>query len=472
MGAVFLTGLVYTLCAATPLTEVMDLSPEALKGRAIVIDKQCNRCHDITDLSGQHRGVEPMDKQAHCVNCHVWILDSKDKPKVQAQMKETFPDWQRYLVNIKHFLALPDLGTLTRRVKPQFIEAFLTAPFDLRPHLDESMLRVRMSAKERRAVVRYFVELNHTAMPQASEENEYEKGTIEAAQQAFFGNGKVIDQAANDVLVSNSRIEHGKRAFIARGCPVCHVFGTIAWAPQADAEHYERMKTVAALAPDLRYVRKRITPNTLIAFLMNPQSVDPLSRMNIPPMPRGDAESIASFLIFANPDQPTQRSRAQNDDTVHTAPMPRPVIPLLKQRVTFRQLKKQVLGVTCVHCHMNKARNNGRGGPGNVGGMGFSGVGLDLETYRGIKRGLRRPGQKKRISVLRPQRPGEAPLLLEALLRRHDERDVDTVRPFEIPVSRVLHVGAAPNGMPLGLPPLSVADLSLVKTWLAQGARR
>ncbi|MCA9545562.1 MAG: cytochrome C oxidase Cbb3, partial [Myxococcales bacterium] len=111
----------------------------------------------------------------------------------------------------------------------------------------------------------------------------------------------------------------------------------------------------------------------------------------------------------------------------------------------------------CVHCHMHPDSNNGDGGAGNTGGLGFAGLGLNLETYDGVREGLLRDG--KRVSVIAPPAPGEAPLLYQALARRHTEFAAGGVAS-----------DAKRLGMPLGLPPLSGAQMRLVRTWLAQGA--
>ena len=73
---------------------------------------------------------------------------------------------------------------------------------------------------------------------------------------------------------------------------------------------------------------------------------------------------------------------------------------ILDREVTWDEVYEEVLGFVCVHCHMAPESNNGDGGPGNDGGLGFAGVKLDLETYAGVKRGLMRGG--KRVSVIKP----------------------------------------------------------------------
>jgi hypothetical protein len=145
-----------------------------------------------------------------------------------------------------------------------------------------------------------------------------------------------------------------------------------------------------------------------------------------------------------------------------------PEVALLDRPVRWDEVKDEVFGRICVHCHMNPETNGGDGGPGHSGGLGFAGKRLDLETLEGVKRGVVVNGT--RVSVLRPGPDGTAPLLA-ALLRRHVEASRDTRGPYvDVPM------GSGPDpaapGMPLGLPPLDLDRLRLVKTWIAQGARR
>jgi len=95
---------------------------------------------------------------------------------------------------------------------------------------------------------------------------------------------------------------------------------------------------------------------------------------------------------------------------------------------------------------MDPEANGGRAGPGNAGGFGWPATGIQLETYEGI-------------AAVAEKLPG-------ALLRRREEAPRDTVSPGHRPA--VLTRPEKP-GMPLGLPPLSDDDISLVLGWLEQG---
>lgn len=427
-----LPALLFALCA-TPAFASPDLDPLAEKGRQIMQAAECTRCHGVTDAAataGVGRGIAPIERAMNCVTCHQWILGTKGDPAAIARQRETFPDWDRYLDNIVHFRRLPDLGTLTRRVDPAFVRRFLDAPFDLRPHLDESMIPLRLSADDKDAVVAYLTALN--------------------------GDAAVKRGRAGEAAVGPERVEAGRQAFLTAGCPTCHVMGAEPLVPGYGPAFFAAMGDRALLAPDLRFVRDRIPRATLVRFIVQPTAVDPRSTM--PPLGVSPerAGQIADFLLHA---------------PVKDGPAPQVAIdeakPLSRQ-VTWDEVFEEVLGLICVHCHMNPESNDGDGGAGNTGGLGFAGLQLDLETYAGVKRGLVRDG--RRVSIVEPPRPGEPPLLLAALLRRHAEAGRDVRPPYS--GRRADAVGPDPQrpGMPLGLPPLPPEKVRMIATWLAQGA--
>jgi hypothetical protein len=341
----------------------------------------------------------------------------------------TFPDWERYLDTIVHLTRLPDLGTLTRRVDPAFVRHFLDGPFDLRPHLEESMIPLRLSAADKDAVVAYLSALN-------------------GSEAVVAGSAKQAKRPAP------ARVEEGRARFIALGCPTCHLVGNAKLVPGFERPFYEAMGEKALLAPNLRHVAQRIPRVRLVEFIQHPTRVDPRTTMLRIPMGSADAEAIADFLLgFEAP--------------ISSAPMAFADVPTLSREVLYDEVFDEILGKICVHCHMNPERNNGDGGAGNTGGLGYPGLSLELETYAGLKRGLRQNG--KRVSVLEPAAPGEAPRLLEALLRRRREAAQDQ-RPLYGDRATKALIDPSRPGMPLGLPALTTHQLSLIKTWLAAGA--
>lgn len=400
-------------------------SPQAQAGRAVMDTAQCTRCHTVSD--GAVPGIPAAARDFHCVNCHTWILGTKGKPTEIALMRQEMPDWDRYLENIVHFTRLPDLGSLTRKVRPSFVRSFLDGPFDLRPHLDESMIPVRLSAAQKDQVVAYLTELAGKDVAQDGP-----AGPVPSAEQ----------------------IAQGKALLVQRGCFACHVAGEAPLVPGLTAAVYGKLEMPGKLAPDLAHVRARIPRAVLVKYINDPLAVDPNSAMPKQPVVGDDAERIADYLLHGDLGAPEGKTQV-------------PEIPVLARKVGYDEVHEKVFGFVCVHCHMHPESNNGDGGAGNDGGLGFAGVRLNLETYEGIKAGLVRDGQ--RIDILE-SKDGRPPVLLEALLRRHAE----AARDFRPAFSQRGPLGPPTDtvrpGMPLGLPPLTEENLSLVKTWLAQGA--
>lgn len=405
--------------------------PLAEKGRAVMQAAECTRCHAVTGTGGADRGLPPMPRAQNCVTCHQWILATKGDAEAIARQHETFPDWDRYLETIVHFRRLPDLGTLTRRVDPAFVRRFLDRPFDLRPHLDESMIPLRLSPADKDAVVAYLTALN--------------------------GADAVAAGAAKpEAPVEPARVDAGRQRFLAAGCPTCHVLGPKPLVPGFGPDFFRAMGDAAALAPDLRFARERIPRAVLVRFIVDPASVDPQTAMPRLGVTPAQAEQIADFVLHAPLDDGPAPVAALTEATP------------LARAVTWDEVFEEVLGQICVHCHMNPASNDGDGGAGNTGGLGYAGLSLDLETYAGVKRGLLREG--RRVSILTPPKPGEPPLLLQALLRRHAEAARDHRPPYSGYRADARGPDPARPGMPLGLPPLPPEKVRMIAAWLAQGA--
>jgi len=416
------------LGAAGATTAADSLSAAAERGRTAMKDAQCTRCHDVSDASGDKRGLAPAPRNQHCVGCHTWILDTKGDEAAIARYRETYPEWDRYLINVVHFTKLPDLGLTTYRVKPSFVRAYLDAPYDMRPHLDETMVPVVLTDAQKDDIVAYLSELTGAVEPAAT-----------AAKRP-----------------SAKRIAAGRKAFENSGCASCHLFGNLRLRKDYSLEFYASMRPVALIAPNLRHVRDRVPRDVLVRHITDPQSVTPGSKMPKYDVKPADIELIADFLLYADVELAKAPAALTASD-----------VPLLDRKVSYDEVFHEILGQICVHCHMNADNNGGDGGPGNTGGLGWKGIKLDLETYDGTIAGLVRDG--KRISIVEPEKPGEPPLLLKSLLRRHAEAAHDS-RPPYADTNAIATVSERP-GMPMGLPALSVADLSLIKTWLAQGAK-
>jgi hypothetical protein len=118
-------------------------------------------------------------------------------------------------------------------------------------------------------------------------------------------------------------------------------------------------------------------------------------------------------------------------------------------------VSEKILRGSCWHCHSDPDYAFGDGGPGNTGGFGFAGKGVQLATYDGVLSGYV-DAEGERQSLL--ETASGKSVLVESLLARREE---EAGRPRD----DVL-------GMPLGLPALSAERIQLVESWVAQGAPR
>jgi cytochrome c2 len=191
------------------------------------------------------------------------------------------------------------------------------------------------------------------------------------------------------------------------------------------------------LAPDLRFTRDRWQHGALVRWLRDPASMRPGTRM--PAVAEQDVDAIAAYLLRGEIEAPAR-------------PAPTVRLPLLDRPVSFEEVRERVLRRSCWHCHSDAELALGDGGPGNTGGLGFEGRGVDLSDYEGVMAGSIEHGVRR--SIFRPDTSGD-PILIAVLRARADEeRGVvrDDLR-----------------GMPLGLPSLDAEQIQLVETWIAQG---
>jgi len=178
----------------------------------------------------------------------------------------------------------------------------------------------------------------------------------------------------------------------------------------------------------------------LVQWLRDPASIKPDSKMPKIPLSQEQATAIAAYVM-----------------TAPLAPSPPPVLPtrlpVLQRRVSFAEVNDQVFRRTCWHCHSTPEFAMGDGGPGNTGGFGFAGRGLNLATYSDVLAGSL-DDQGERRSIFVPQADGTS-ILLRALFARQKE------------LAGQITPGV--YGMPLGLPALTAEQLQLVESWIAQG---
>ncbi len=369
---------------------------------AVVEHFQCYRCHSAPDH------LVPATREQSCVTCHQSILAGGFDDTVAPA------DVARWQSHIENLLLVPSLDGLSERVTAEWLRAFLEAPHDLRPNLPASMPRLRTTADEREAIVRHFG----------------------------------VREASDDERAPEGDPARGRARYEALGCSACHLYsGATDLGPTAlDPTVSDAARSIAALsnaalsdaarlAPDLRNARARMTRAMALRWITSPGSIQRETRMPTVDASDEDRADLVAFLF----DEPL------------TAPAPSAPIarlPLLARPVGHAEVDEAVFHRTCRHCHADPVPVGGDGGPGNTGGFGFAGRGFDLSTYEGF--------DASREALLAPDDDG-VPLLIAALVRRHDE------------VRGVLDEG---RGMPLALPPISLRDLQLVESWVAQGAPR
>jgi len=404
-----------------------DRSAAIAAGENAIASHQCTRCHTIGELPGAGR---PYD----CVSCHVFIKGLKPGQKLYEKIAagNGVAILDRYIRNIQHLLEVPDLTGIARRVRPQWIAGYLASPHDLRPLLDASMIRNKLSADEIQTLVRYF-----TASADAPDP--YAAGYVAPAPLPR-------PDAAG--------LARGKELFSQRGCPGCHTFGNQDFGVSADT--LEKARSLALMAPDLRWVRERTRPDVIVDWILDPASIKPGTKMAKMVVSRQEAELIGGYLMYGDPGPLEKPADAE---ALMTLP------PAADRKVGWAEVKGKVLGVVCVHCHMEDFEKDT--GPGNKGGFGYAGIGLGFRTYEHTVWGAIDPTTGERYSVLVP-RPGETlPPILDAMLRRRVENRRDLTAPFHD--TTLVDYGDGRLGMPLGLPAMNDEQLGILRAWIEQG---
>jgi cytochrome c2 len=362
------------------------------KGRALVERFECSRCHDGTKVA-----AAAFEK--HCVTCHQDIWNDKFKAKPDKIEK-----WKKTIV---HYLNAPSLENASQRLDPAFIQAFLLKPHDLRPNMVSTMPRLRISESEAADVA------------------------------AYLTRGKELPKVE---LSGDAAL--GRQVLETRACGTCHLFSGVPDLPVKPtlSKPWQKGNDAIELAPDLRYVRDRMSFPMLVGWLLDPAKVKPGTLMPKLGLTEADAKNAAAYLLR----------------TVLAPVAPKPVPerrPVLERKVTFEEVDREVLQKTCRHCHTNPDIARGDGGPGMTGGFGFIPRKLDFSTYESTNGGLL--DQKgERMSVFATTKRG-TPLLVAAVLARQREE--------------AGQIDPEARGMPLGLPALTPAQVQILESWVAQG---
>jgi mono/diheme cytochrome c family protein len=387
---------------ASSVVTVNESAGDPAKGKELVGTFQCNRCHEGT-------GHPSAPQNKHCVQCHKDIMEDRFSGGTAASMA-------RWKPRVKEYADAPSLEATGRRFSRPWVESYLLAPTDLRPHLHQYMPRLDISKEQARDIAAYLVPDVDPATPATAPATVIEKADL----------GK------------------GRQLLETKGCGACHAMTGVAAVPSSnppamDAKEFDRSHK---LAPDLRFSRDRMSAAKMIAWLKDPKAVKADSAM--PKIALTDAEvvDLAGYLLTVELAAPAPPRKIER-------------LPVLTRKVTFKEVDEKVFHRTCWHCHSEPDYAIGDGGPGNSGGLGFRPRGLNLSDYNGIAAGFV-DDKGERASVFAKDDKGVSRLVL-ALVNRHEE-----VNGNDGPV----------RGMPLGYDPLPLEEIQLIESWIAQGRPR
>jgi hypothetical protein len=373
---------------------------DARRGELLVTQFECARCHAVAN-------VEAPPKEKQCTGCHADI----NAGRVAMTLERTL----RWPIKVAELGDVPSLVAVGGRFRRAWVQSFLVHPHDLRPALQPSMPRLAMTEQQAADLAVYLSPAD---------------------------DGRNEDVA--DVLKGQDAAR-GRELLDMKGCSLCHRMTGVAplrGALLPAGVAVTDMARAVRLAPDLRVTRERWRPSLLVRWLLHPSQVKPDTLMPDMRLTEADARSIAAYLL-TTPLGPAE---------VKACPVR---LPLLERKVTYDEVASRVLRKTCWHCHGEPDFERGDGGPGNSGGFGFKGRGLNLSDYASTFAGFL-DDSGKRTSVFAPGKDG-TPRLVAAMLARQREES------GEEPEIR---------GMPLGLPALPPEDVQLVETWIAQGRPR
>jgi cytochrome c2 len=357
--------------------------------------------------AGTNQPAPSFDRQ--CVHCHQLIV--AEKLNVRGATKEKKDEWRDAT---HHYITTPSLASLGQTLRASWVASFLREPVKIRPHEEEWMPRLRISDADARDLAAYLT-----------------AGAAPLAETKLGGDA-----------------DRGREIVTKKGCFMCH---ELTGATRSDVA--AEVPTVApealwrgmTQAPDLRLARNRFRPDVVVRWIMDPASVRSDALMPKLGLSEQEARDAAAYIL-----------------TTPLAPPPPsgPKItrlPLLERHVSYEEVASRVFRKSCTHCHADPS-SNGDAGPGSVGGFGFAPRGIALLSYRGTQQGyIADDGARRSLFAQEPAlREWGGSRLVAALVARHEEtsgRPLGEVR-----------------GMPMGLPGLSLEEIQLVETWVAEGA--
>ena len=331
---------------------------ERTRPRDAVEHFQCNRCHVVP-------GLEPESARLaeNCVTCHQAIAAGRLDLWYQSA------DVEKWNQHITHLVRTPDLRSLGQRVKRSWLTGWLQAPHVVRPFYGATMPRLNLGPRDAELIADFFG---------VTEEESAEPAHGDAAR--------------------------GRALYGARQCAACHFRGDSPLASLRYGALEFRSPPARRRAPDLKYVRSRMSLPQLRRWLSDPHAVIPDTEMPAFHFTPDEVEDLATFL---------------GEPLPGVGPPPRPARPprVLDRPVRYAEVAQKLSRHLCFHCHSDLNRP-GDQGPGNSGGFGYEGVSLDLATRAGLLRGVKRDGQFRGL----PDRlENGMPRLVASLLAREAE---------------------------------------------------
>ena len=343
---------------------------DAERGRKLVEEMQCHRCHDGLDE------LTAIDNDRHCFKCHQDVMADKYAHKA---------DNERWKKNVAHLTHAPSLLSLGERYDYSWIVRYMVEPSDMRPLLETDMPRLPIERQQARDIASYLTRNAERPQP---------------------------------VSLDGADPNRGRQLFQDKECGKCHLMTGVEGlaGPEMPPAGERLTAPEIMLAPDLRHARERLDAGAVVAWVMDPLKVKPGTLMEKKEMTVDEARHLAAFVL-----------------TTPLSPAPTPIIPPtpkpLDRRVTYDEVAKQVLGKTCTHCHGDPDIALGDGGPGNSGGFGFKERGLELTSYERVAAGIL-DDAGERQSIFAPAADG-TPRLVASLMARYSEvagKPIDGIR--------------------------------------------
>jgi mono/diheme cytochrome c family protein len=198
------------------LTAIMSFQRE-IQPPAAMPPRSAKLDHQVAGRTLVHR--------RNCVGCHIIEGDGGDFLKLVADPS----------------LGPPMLTPEGARVQSDWLYAFLRGPITIRPWLNVRMPTFGLDDPNLNGVISYFGAVSNTIGPFQT----YELKTVSAGADA-----------------------NGKALFELLKCQQCHVLGTV-----------PKDQPTSNLAPDLRMAAERLNPDWIMAWLRNPATILPGTRM-------------------------------------------------------------------------------------------------------------------------------------------------------------------------------------------------